>query len=637
MLLAMLAIVNSRAFRSLVDQQMAFGSYEVGVIQRTPVPAVHPQDRALIASLAGHAWSKKRSLDTCTETSHAFTLPALLQVQGANLNERAAAWSTHILAVESDLANIQAEIDDRCFTLYSINDEDRRAITEGFGAAPDVDAEADTEAEDDSDNSELRAPNSELLSAALLAYAAGVAFGRFDLRLATGARPLPPDPEPFDPLPPCSPGMLTGDDGLPLHRPPPDYPIAFPDSGILVDDQGHAQDLATAVRAVFDVIFGADADQWWNDVAAVLDPKRRDLRAWLATSFFEHHLKRYSKSRRKAPILWQLATPSARYSVWLYAHRVTADTFYLLQNEVVGPKALHEERRLASLIQSAGASPTPGQRREIADQESLVEELRAFLEEIKRIAPAWHPDLDDGVVLVMAPLHRLVPQHRAWQKELATRWDELTAGKYDWAHLALHLWPERVVPKCADDRSLAIAHGLEEAFWVRSSEFGVPNPEHRTSNSERWVKREVDPATVAAIIADRSRAAVKDAVHSLIEAPAAAGVRHQASGVRRAAVKKARTAKPEKLELDFGASPPSQPPNSELRTPNSELSELPDRVREAIAAASDGASKSDVQAATGITDGQWTAVIGLLLAQGIVIKTGERRGARYHLAGAQHA
>ena len=66
----------------------------------------------------------------------------------------------------------------------------------------------------------------------------------------------------------------------------------------------------------------------------------------------------------------------------------------------------------------------------------------------------------------MAPLWRLVPQHKPWQKELKSKWDELVAGKYDWAHLAMHLWPERVVPKCATDRSLAIAHGLEDVFWT---------------------------------------------------------------------------------------------------------------------------------------------------------------------------
>ena len=89
---------------------------------------------------------------------------------------------------------------------------------------------------------------------------------------------------------------------------------------------------------------------------------------------------------------------------------------------------------------------------------------------MKRVAPLWNPNLDDGVVLNFAPLWRLVPQHKPWQKELKSTWDALCAGKYDWAHLAMHLWPERVVPKCATDRSLAIAHGLEDVFWVEGTD-----------------------------------------------------------------------------------------------------------------------------------------------------------------------
>ena len=45
----------------------------------------------------------------------------------------------------------------------------------------------------------------------------GVAFGRFDVRLATGDEELPDEPDPFAPLPACSPGMLTGADGLPYN------------------------------------------------------------------------------------------------------------------------------------------------------------------------------------------------------------------------------------------------------------------------------------------------------------------------------------------------------------------------------------------------------------------------------------
>src|SRR5438045_1833349 len=54
-LLALLATVNSSSFRSLVDLQMAFGSFEVGVIRRTPVPHLTSADKDTLAPLAHRA------------------------------------------------------------------------------------------------------------------------------------------------------------------------------------------------------------------------------------------------------------------------------------------------------------------------------------------------------------------------------------------------------------------------------------------------------------------------------------------------------------------------------------------------------------------------------------------------------
>ncbi len=511
-LLALLTIANTKAFHAFVDLQMAFGSYEVGVIQRTPVPRLSPADNVSLAKLARRAWSLRRRLDTRTETSHAFTLPALLQVAGDALAARAVTWGEHVRAIEAELVAIQAEIDARCFDLYGIDEADRRAITEGFGGGADPSGEpADRDAEADADIDDEREVENSAdaagLAAELVSWAVGVAFGRFDVRPATGAQELPAEPEPFDALPVCSPGMLTGDDGLPLACPPAGYPLAFPENGILVDDAGHTRDLTAAVRAVFDEVFGPAADAWWSDTAALLDPKDHDLRAWLASSFFEHHLKRHSRSRRKAPILWQLAGPSGRYSVWLYAHRLTRDSLFQLHNDVVRSKLVHEERQLNDLLQGAGSTPAAKQRKEIAAQEAFVEELRAMLDDVRRVTPLWNPTLDDGVVLTMAPLWRLVPQHKPWQKELKSKWDELAGGKYDWAHIAMHLWPERVVPKCAEDRSLAIAHGLEDVFW-------------REEPDGKWKRRPMPTRPVADLVHERTSPAAKAALNRLLETPA---------------------------------------------------------------------------------------------------------------------
>ena len=43
-----------------------------------------------------------------------------------------------------------------------------------------------------------------------------------------------------------------------------------------------------------------------------------------------------------------------------------------------------------------------------------------------------------------APLCRLTPQPASWQKECYQTCDALIKGEYDWAHLAMNLWPERV-------------------------------------------------------------------------------------------------------------------------------------------------------------------------------------------------
>jgi hypothetical protein len=192
--------------------------------------------------------------------------------------------------------------------------------------------------------------------------------------------------------------------------------------------------------------------------------------------------------------------------VWLYAHRLTRDTFFQIQNDVVVPKLAHEERKFTDLVQSAGGIPSAKQRKGIATQAAFVEELRALIDEVKRVTPLWNPTLDDGVVLTMAPLWRLVPQHRPWQKELKRKWAELVDANYDWARSAMHLWPERVGPKCATDRSLAMAHGLEDVFWAEGAD-GKRKP------------RPTPTRPVAEIVRERTSAAVKAALKDLLEAP----------------------------------------------------------------------------------------------------------------------
>lgn len=607
-LLATLALMRSTPFEQALSLQLAAAdkaarSYEVGIIQRTPIPEVHAEDMAALAELARRAWRRMRQGDSHAETSHAFLLPALLQVGGDALTGRAQSWAQLTARGEAELDALAVEIDEHAFRLYSISAEDRQRIEQGFGTSskPDAARQDDDDGDESDGDGDAAEVDATPMVASLLSWMLGVAFGRFDVRLATGEHEAPPEPEPFDPLPVCSPGMLTGDDGLPLAAPPAGYPLTFPTDGILVDDPGHTRDIVRAVRSVFETVFD-DANTRWHEAAELLGAP--DLRSWFARDFFEPHIKRYSKSRRKAPIYWQLGTASGSYSVWIYIHRATGDTLFRVLNDFIGPKLDHEKAKLDGLSQEAGSNPSAAQRREIEQQESFVGELQALKTEVARVAPLWKPNLDDGVILNFAPLWRVVPQSRSWQGECKKAWDKLVARDYDWAHMAMHLWPEQVVPKCIDDRSLAIAHGLEDVFW-------------HEDDSGTWRKSRVDDATVQKLLHERTSTTVKAALKDLLSAATPT-----ASKGRKA---KGRSASPR------SAVPKPSPAAVRTAAPETAVDDATLRaVKAAIASFADGASKADVLSTTGLSDGDWNKAIAALLDRGDVTRTGQKRGTRYH-------
>lgn len=422
-LLALLALVNSKAFGLLVSLQMAFGSYEVGVIQKTPIPDLDAEQQAALAGLARRAWSLKRSLDTIEETSHAFALPAALRSRLGNYDPP---------AIEAELVRIQAEIDDIAFDLYGFSEVDRAAVQGNQGVANDGDT--GDSAEDEGDDEDSAAPIDH--TAGLLSWAVGVAFGRFDWRLATGARAAPAEPDPFDPLPAKSPGMLP-DGAAPFHA----------HEGILVDDQGHPHDLARLVEEV---------------LGRVEAPVPEDVRRWLQRDFFTFHLQRYSKSRRKAPIYWPLSTTSGSYTLWVYYPSLTSQTLYTAINDFVEPK-LKQVGDDVTALRNKGSARTRDDEKQFEALQAFELELIELRDTLLKLAPTYKPNHDDGVQISAAPLWPLF-RHKPWQKVLKDTLAKLEKGDYDWAHLAMNYWPERVREKCKTDKSLAIAHGLENVY-----------------------------------------------------------------------------------------------------------------------------------------------------------------------------
>ncbi|MFC1559072.1 hypothetical protein ACFL39_00590 [Gemmatimonadota bacterium] len=334
----------------------------------------------------------------------------------------------------------------------------------------------------------------------------GVVFGRWDVRMTQDQGLLPDLQGPFERLPQVAPAGLVGPNGLPatpdsivseawLRARPDvitlpeqgsfegpatitsdDYPIDVAWNGILVDDPDHPRDIVRKVREVLQYIFGDRADEIEQEALEILrgDGKSpTNLRDWfrnqrataMGKNFFEYHIDRYSKSRRKAPIYWRLCShPSkgqGRYAVWLYYHQLNDDTLWTVLNDYLGPKRVQEQQEADNLRAELGS--LEGRERaqtekDLEEKQELLDELQWMDEELRKVLArqgGYAPDRDDGVVINMAPLHRLVP----WD-EPAKIWEKLEAGEYDWAKLAKRYWPERVNAKCEKDKSLAITHAI---------------------------------------------------------------------------------------------------------------------------------------------------------------------------------
>ncbi len=280
------------------------------------------------------------------------------------------------------------------------------------------------------------------LIAELLSYAVGCALGRFDVRFATGERQPPELPDPFAPLPVCSPGMLQGSDGLPATETPESYSLRIDWDGILVDDPYHTDDIIRRVREVLELI--------WKDRVEAIEKEARDilgvkeLRDYFRKpgkgGFWDDHVSRYSKSRRKAPIYWLLQSSKKNYALWLYYHRLDKDMLFKALLNYVEPKIRLEDSRLESLRSQKAAAGESGKGpkkldKDIERQEDFLSELRDFEDKLRRVGSLYlEPDLNDGVVLNIAPLHELVP----W-REAKSYWEELLEGKYEWSSIGKQL------------------------------------------------------------------------------------------------------------------------------------------------------------------------------------------------------
>jgi hypothetical protein len=346
----------------------------------------------------------------------------------------------------------------------------QKAITETEEGAENEESEDD----ENGDCSQTILDFSErAIAEGFISYLIGVVLGRWDIRFALDHSLLPKQHGVLEPLPVLPPGALVSPEGLPatsdriaseewlrarpnaicvsdesLLRHPTtradEYPFPIQWDGIVADDCSHSSDVIRLVEHAFEVIRrGAGVSSELVRLCNLLGVK--NLRDYFRKAgkggFWSDHVNRYKAKRgRKAPIYWLLQSSERNYCLWLYYHRLDKDLLFKALVNYVEPKIRLESSRLDTLRTqqaSAGASGKEAKRlaKEVERQEDFLSELRDFEDKLGRAAKLrLEPDLNDGVVLNIAPLHELVP----WE-EAEDYWEELLAGKYEWSSIGKQL------------------------------------------------------------------------------------------------------------------------------------------------------------------------------------------------------
>lgn len=234
----------------------------------------------------------------------------------------------------------------------------------------------------------------------------------------------------------------------------------FPD--ILVEDLQGADDLCQGLSKIIETFFEDNSGKAEAEICNALGFK--SLRSFLRApnGFFDFHLKAYSKNRRPSPVYWPISFNSDRYTLWIHYRSINHQTLYSAINDFVEPKLRQVRTDIIALRDKASAR-SRDEEKQFEMRQAFELELTELLDTLLKLAPTYKPNHDDGVQISAAPLWQLF-RHKPWQKVLKDTWAKLEKGDYDWAHLAMNYWPDRVREKCKSDKSLAIAHGLEDLY-----------------------------------------------------------------------------------------------------------------------------------------------------------------------------
>ncbi|WP_273364229.1 BREX-1 system adenine-specific DNA-methyltransferase PglX [Simplicispira suum] len=425
-----LAYLNSRPYWYLINQICGQHKY-AGYVNACPTPVFATEDKDRLSRLATLIVNEVRPLLAYDETCREFVSP-VTELNRSDFNEALIS----LLKKHHQTANIinaaYSEINEIVYSALGISKSDQTVIEEFTESVGTIAGSLGLE----------RTHQEFELSFAkqLVSYAVGVGFGRWDASHGN-KNPWLDEAGQQGLLPTKQLGRYIGSDRF----------VELAEGGAAV-----GRSLYAMVSACLEQIF-LESSKSEERLSSALGVTR--LEEYIESGgFFTDHFDAY----RKCPIYWPLSTPSGNYTLWVYYPNLTSQTLYTAINDFVEPK-LKQVGADVTALRNKGSARTRDDERQFESLQTFELELIELRDSLLKLAPTYKPNHEDGVQITAAPLWPLF-RHKPWQKVLKDTWAKLEKGDYDWAHLAMNYWPERVREKCKTDKSLAIAHGLEHLY-----------------------------------------------------------------------------------------------------------------------------------------------------------------------------
>jgi len=134
----LLGLMASEPFSYLLSFFSAFGKYEVGMVKSVPCPSASPKAHESVSSHAASIYTIKAAWDTGNETSTRFTRPWLLleEIGPLDLPARLDYLAEQEANEEGRIQALYAELNDEAYKLYGISAAHRAEIEATMGDRP---------------------------------------------------------------------------------------------------------------------------------------------------------------------------------------------------------------------------------------------------------------------------------------------------------------------------------------------------------------------------------------------------------------------------------------------------------------------------------------------------------------------